>query len=344
MSSTPSPADFSWAAYPAPANLPTPVIRDLALPLVSIVTPSYNQGAYIRETIDSILSQDYPNIEYWVIDGGSTDQTLAILRECESDPRFHWISERDKGQSDAINTGWSRCRGDVLAWLCSDDVYCPGAIRSQVDYLQTHADVDAVYSDAISMSADGKPIRKDWARPFSLYELLRIDFIPQSTIFLRRRLIERVGILDTSLHYGMDHDYWLRAALNSRFAYHSAEIAKYRLHPESKGVSQIVKFNADMERVIDRFFAQPNLPPDIIQKRRPIYADVLLMIATNYARADQLSDALRYLGRSLRYHPFRPRLCWLLLRMMEVKTHLSISDPLIERWFKFRSRQPGKRP
>lgn len=337
MSSTASPADFSWAAYPRPSDLPAPVINDPALPLVSIVTPSYNQGAYIRETMDSILSQDYPNIEYWVIDGGSADQTLSILREYEADPRFHWISERDDGQSDAINKGWSRCRGGVLAWLCSDDVYCPGAIRSQVDYLQAHPDVDAVYSNAIRMSADGKPIRKDWARPFSLYELLRIDFIPQSTIFLRRRLIERTGILDTSLHYGMDHDYWLRAALNSTFAYHSAEIARYRLHPESKGVAQIVKFNADMVRVMDRFFAQPNLLPDIIQKRRNIYADMLLMIATNYARAGQLGEAVRYLGKSLRYHPIRPRLFWLVLRMVEAKTHLSISDPLIERWFRFRS-------
>ncbi|MCC7446927.1 MAG: glycosyltransferase [Anaerolineae bacterium] len=339
MSSTASPADFSWAAYPPPPDLPAPIINDPALPLVSIVTPSYNQGAYIRETMDSILSQDYPNIEYWVIDGGSTDQTVSILREYEADARFHWISERDQGQSDAINKGWSRCRGDALAWLCSDDVYCPGAIRSQVDYLQAHPDVDAVYSNAISMSADGKPIRKDWARPFSLYDLLRIDFIPQSTIFLRRRLIERTGIVDTSLHYGMDHDYWLRAALYHTFAYHSAEIAKYRLHPESKGVAQIVKFNADMEQVMDRFFSQANIPPDIVQKRRAIYADMLLMIATNYARADQVGQAFHYLGKSLRYHPLRPRLFWLMLRIVEAKTHLSISDPLIERWFKFRSQR-----
>jgi len=340
MSSTASPADFSWANYPPPPNLPAPVINDPALPLVSIVTPSYNQGAYIRETMDSILSQNYPNIEYWVIDGGSTDQTLSILRAYETNPRFHWISERDKGQSDAINKGWSRCQGDVLAWLCSDDVYCPGAIRAQVDYLRAHPDIDAVYSDAISMSADGKPIRKDWARPFSLYELLRIDFIPQATIFLRRRLIKRTGIVDTSLHYGMDHDYWLRAALTNTFAYHSAEIARYRLHPESKGVAQIVKFNADMERVMDRFFNQPNVPPDIMQKRRSIYADMLLMIATNYARAGQVGEALRYLGKSLRYHSFRPRLFWLLVRIVEAKTHLSISDPLIESWFKFRSQRP----
>src|SRR4051794_35419687 len=101
-------------------------------PLVSIVTPSYNQGQFIRETIDSVLSQDYPNLEYWVIDAASTDQTLDVLRDYERDPRFHWISEADRGQSDAINKGWNRCQGSILAWLCSDDLYCPGAIKTQV--------------------------------------------------------------------------------------------------------------------------------------------------------------------------------------------------------------------
>src|SRR6266498_4984769 len=93
------------------------------MPLVSIVTPSYNFGGFIRATIESVLTQDYPNIEYWVIDGGSTDGTVSILTEYEHDPRFHWISERDRGQSDAINKGWSRCRGDIIAWLNSDDLY-----------------------------------------------------------------------------------------------------------------------------------------------------------------------------------------------------------------------------
>ncbi len=103
-----------WADHPTPERLPPIVMNDPALPLVSIVTPSYNQGRFIRATIESVLTQDYPNIEYWVIDGGSTDETVSILREYEHDPRFHWLSEPDKGQSDAVNKGWSRCRG-VLA-------------------------------------------------------------------------------------------------------------------------------------------------------------------------------------------------------------------------------------
>src|SRR5262245_18584250 len=102
-----------WADDPTPEDPPPVVVDDPSMPLVSVVTPSYNQGHFIRETIESVFAQDYPNIEYWVVDGGSTDETLSILRSYDHDPRFHWISERDQGQSDAINKGWSRCRGDI---------------------------------------------------------------------------------------------------------------------------------------------------------------------------------------------------------------------------------------
>src|SRR5260221_9891758 len=136
-------------------------------PLVSIVTPSYNQGKFIRETIESVLTQDYANIEYWVIDGGSTDETLGILQQYENDPRFHWISEPDKGQSDAINKGWSRCRGEIVAWLCSDDVYVEHAIKLQVSYLVDHPEIGAVYGDVIYVDSEGKFISAPLARSFS---------------------------------------------------------------------------------------------------------------------------------------------------------------------------------
>ncbi len=329
---------FSWDTYPLPGDLPAPVIADPSLPLVSIVTPSYNQGRFIRATIDSVLTQDYSNLEYWVIDGGSTDDTPAILREYERDPRFHWISEPDKGQSDAINKGWRRCRGNVLAWLCSDDVYTPGAIRSQVAYLLSTPGVDAVYSDAIVIDADGQPLRTDWARRFSLSDLLHIDFIPQSTVFLCRSLVEQTGPLDIALHYSMDYDYWLRAALRHTFAYRSAEIARYRLHKDSKSVSQINGFNGEMARVIDRFFAQPDIPPAIRRQRRAIDADLQLLIGINFARTNQVRQAVVSLGQALRCHPARRRMFWLLLRILEAKGHFSVSDRLIERWHRFRSK------
>ncbi|MEP7288286.1 MAG: glycosyltransferase family 2 protein [Chloroflexota bacterium] len=329
---------FSWDRYPIPAHLPDVHIRDSSLPLVSIVTPSFNQGKFIRETIESVLTQDYPNIEYWVIDGGSSDETLGILRDYESDPRFHWISEPDSGQSDAINKGWSRCRGDILAWLCSDDLYFAGAIRAQVDYLLAHPDVDAVYSDALYIDVKGNPVRKYWARKFSQYELLRICFIPQPTVFLRRTLIERIGTVNPSLHYALDYEYWLRASLNGVFAYSSADIAKYRLHDDSKTVAASIQFNPEIERIITGFFEYDNVPPPIRQKSNSLLADLQLEMAINAARVNQMALALRHWQASMNYRLVRPRLFWLLLTIIEAKTHVPVANILTDRWLRFRSK------
>ncbi len=329
---------FLWDAYPVPTNLPPVVLNDHNLPLVSVVTPSYNQGRFIRETIESVLTQDYPNIEYWVVDGGSTDNTLDVLREYERDPRFHWISEPDKGQSDAINKGWSRCRGDILAWLCSDDVYCPGAIRSQVSYLISHPGIDAVYSDAIYINNEGTPLTKYWARKFSQYELLRICFIPQPTVFVRRTLVQRTGIVDTSLHYALDYDYWLRASLNNNFAYSSAEIAQYRLHEDSKTIAQIVRFNPEIERIVIRFFEYDGVPQAIRQRRNVLIADLKLEMAINFARANQVTNAWKYLRASLDYRLFRPRLFWLLMSIVQAKTRIPIMSVLSHNWIRVRSK------
>src|SRR5262249_45676438 len=126
----------SQTAFTGPDNLPR--VIDATLPLVSIITPSYNQGGYIRETIDSVLGQDYQNIEYWVIDGGSTDETIEIL-ERYHDPRFKWVSELDSGQANAINKGLQRAEGEILTYLNSDDLLLPNAIGTAVSFFTQHA-------------------------------------------------------------------------------------------------------------------------------------------------------------------------------------------------------------
>ncbi len=205
-------------------------------------------------------------------------------------------------------------------------------------YLAANLGIGAVYGDALVIDATGAVIRKDWARPFSLAELLRLDFIPQATTFLRRSLIEQTGTLDVALHYSMDYDYWLRASLRHRFDYRSAEIARYRLHPESKSVSQIIRFNDEMVRVINRFFGQPDIPPVLRHKQRAVYADLMLLISTNYARTGQYRQAFAYLGKALRYHAVRPRMFWLLLRVLDTTLHVSASERLIESWHHLRNR------
>ena len=188
-------------------------------PLVSIVTPSFNQGRFIEETIQSVLSQDYPNLEYIVIDGGSTDETLDILRRYEG--RLKWVSEPDGGQSEAINKGFRMTRGDIVAWLNSDDTYLAGAVSKAVDYLVAHPQVAMVYGEGYLMDEAGRVTgRFPATEPFNLWRLVYFsDYILQQTVFWRRGVFDAVGMLDESLHYGMDWDFWIRVAKRFEVAY-----------------------------------------------------------------------------------------------------------------------------
>lgn len=182
------------------------------LPLVTIVAPVYNSEAFIEESILSVLNQTYPNIEYIIMDGGSTDGTVAIARRYAD--RLTVISEKDNGQSDAINKGWKRAKGDIVAWLNADDLYLPDAVEKAVAHLQDHPQTGWVYGCATFVDENGKagnyryPIF-DW----SYDKLLQFGcFIVQPTVFLRREVIDTFGYIDESLHFGMDYEYWLRIA------------------------------------------------------------------------------------------------------------------------------------
>ena len=173
-------------------------------PLVSIITPSFNQGRFIEETIQSVLSQEYPNIEYLVIDGGSTDETLDILRKYED--RLRWISEPDEGQSDAINKGFQLARGEVVAWLNSDDTFLPGAVSKAVNFLVTHPEVMMVYGEGYQIDEQGRVKGRFQAtEPFNLWRLIYYsDYILQQTVFMQKQVFKEVGMLDKALHYGID--------------------------------------------------------------------------------------------------------------------------------------------
>lgn|SRR3989442_347304 len=208
------------------------------LPLVTVVTPSYNQGRFIRETIESVLSQDYPHIEYMVIDGGSTDETLSILNSYEH--RFFWVSEPDRGQAHAINKGWQRAKGDVLAWLNSDDIYLPGAIAKAVDYLIRNQQVGMVYGDAYYVAEDGRVIKPYPTEPFDANRLVDTCTICQPAAFIRRAVIDDIGYLDDSLNLCIDYDLWIRISRNYSLGHLSEYLAKSRLHAECKTVKQRV--------------------------------------------------------------------------------------------------------
>lgn len=205
-------------------------------PLVSIVTPSYNQGRFIKRTIDSVLHQTYPKIEYIVMDGGSTDETVKILKSY--DDRFYWVSERDQGQTDAINKGFARAQGEILAYLNSDDVLHPEAVDKVVNFLLDHPEIDLVYGKAYYIDEEDRVIGMYPTREYSFEYLIGEDFICQPAAFWRRRIAQRVGAFDDSLFIVMDYDYWLRIAkAGGTIVFLNEILACSRLYPETKTLS-----------------------------------------------------------------------------------------------------------
>jgi glycosyltransferase involved in cell wall biosynthesis len=206
-------------------------------PLVSIVTPSYNQAKYLEETVKSVLNQGYPNIEYLVVDGGSTDGSVDILKRY-GDRISWWVSEPDRGQTDAINKGFGRANGDILAWINSDDTYQPDAVSGAVDYLRTHPKVGLVYGDANFIDSSGRVIGQFNAQQTSYRRLRRGGvYIPQQAAFWRGELWHQVSPLDPSFYFAMDYDLWVRLARISEIRYTSQLWANFRLHDDAKTIS-----------------------------------------------------------------------------------------------------------
>lgn len=203
-------------------------------PLVSIVTPSLNQGRFIRATIESVLRQDYSPIEYIVMDGGSSDETAAVVKDYAS--RLTWISEPDRGQSHAINKGFRMAKGSVLSWLNSDDLILPGAVRHAVNGLEQDPEAGAVYGEGYLIDREGNTTgRFPWTEPFHLWKLTHLsDYILQQTVYFRREAIEQVGLLREDLHYVMDWDILIRVGQRYGLHYIPEYMGCLREYPEAK--------------------------------------------------------------------------------------------------------------
>lgn len=255
--------------------------------LFSIITPSYNQARYLEATIQSVLNQDYPEVEYIIIDGESTDGSADIIHKYA--PRLAgWVSERDQGQTDAINKGFARARGDILAWINSDDTYEPGALSAAAAYFQAHPETGLVYGDANFIDGKGRSIGRFPAAQTD-YRRLRQGYvhIPQQASFFRADLWRKVGPLDPSFYFAMDYDLWVRLAALSPVVYLPGRLwANFRLHGDAKTVAADDRCWPEMLRVhyreggsplsmiVAKYFIRRFVAPLIRRRRKKMFESV----------------------------------------------------------------------
>jgi len=207
-------------------------------PLISVVTPSFNQVASVEDTLRSVIDQDYPHKEYLVIDGASADGSVDVIRRY-ADRLAYWVSEPDRGQSHAINKGFALAHGEVLGWLNSDDTYLPGALATVARCFAEHPDVDFLYGDYLYTSPQGKTLlRRRLFNSMSFETLLYHDYLGQPAVFFRRTLLDRVGPVDEDLHYHMDWDLFLRMWKVCRPLHVAIPLAASRLVPTAKSNAQ----------------------------------------------------------------------------------------------------------
>lgn len=227
--------------------------------LVSIITPSFNQVSYLEQTIRSVLEQDYPHIEYIVIDGGSTDKSVDIIRKYEGKLAY-WVSEKDKGQAEAINKGLARATGDIIAWLNSDDYYLPGAVSAAVKTFDEDTKVVLVYGDMLAVDEKGQTFNQLKYSQLDLEDLLRFQIIGQAAVFMRRSALDNLK-LDTSYHFFLDHHLWIQIALRGKILHVPQIWSAARYHSQAKNRARASEFGGEAFRILDFAARDKNLAP-----------------------------------------------------------------------------------
>jgi glycosyltransferase involved in cell wall biosynthesis len=243
-----TPSDLSHTETIAQVKLPPIAER----PEVSIIVPSYNQGRFIRATIDSILSQNYRPIRIYVIDGASKDETVEVLRSYGNIPELNWVSEPDKGVVDAVNKGFARVTGEIIAIQSSDDMYMPGTVQRIVETFRSNSAVGLVYGDTMKVDADGNVLLKYQNGPFSLENLFLFrTWIPQPSAFFRREMLQACGGWDERIPYAPDTDLWIRMAYRTKVLKIDEYFSQRRMHDAQRD-TQKKKIIRDYCRMIDQ--------------------------------------------------------------------------------------------
>ena len=250
----------------------------------------------------SVLEQDYPRIEYLVADGGSEDGSVDIIRKYANELAW-WVSEKDNGQADAINKGLSRVKGDIIAWLNSDDYYLPGTISAAVVAFDQHPETVMIYANMLAVDEHGRVINEFKYRQLTLEDLLCFQIIGQPAVFFRREALEKVGMLDSTFHFMLDHQFWIRLASLGPILHVPQIWAAARYHPRAKNRAQASAFGKDAFRIWDWASRKPNLAPVAARVSRRARASAHRVDARYLLDGGQPLAALKAWMSALFIHP-----------------------------------------
>ena len=270
--------------------------------VVSIVTPSYNQASYLEKTLCSVFEQDYPHVEYLVVDGQSTDGSVEII-EKYAGKLTGWVSEKDQGQAEAIHKGLARARGDIVAWLNSDDTYLPGTISAAVKVFEENPEVVMVYADMLAVDEHGRTLNTLKYKQLSLQDLLCFQIIGQPAVFFRRDVYEKTGGLDATFHFLLDHHLWIRIAERGKILHVPQIWSAARYHAQAKNRAKAAEFGQEAFRILAWVRSQPGLAEAVSGVERRARASAHRFDARYLLDGAQPWSALKAWARAFFIHP-----------------------------------------
>ena len=277
--------------------------------LVSIVTPSFNQAEFLETTIQSVLGQDYPEIEYIIVDGGSSDGSVEIIQKYDSHLAW-WVSEADEGQADAINKGMAKAQGELVAWLNSDDLYLPGAVAAAVASYRAYPQVSFVYGNAFTIDAMGYPLKELIFPEWSLEDLAGFRIICQPAVFMRREAFQAVNGLDRHHHFMLDHNLWVRIASLGEIRHEDQFWAAARHHGEAKNVSQAAAFGRETLEMLDWIQSNEILAPIVTKNRRKVRSGAYRLNGRYLLDGGQFQGALESYSKAFINQPLYTARHW----------------------------------
>lgn len=317
----PPPGKTGWPWTEESPALPAKMDDGSPWPKISIVTPSLNQGQFIEETIRSVLLQGYPFLEYIIIDGGSTDESIDIIKKYESWP-IYWVTEPDSGQPQAINKGFTRATGDIVSWLNSDDTYKPNALKAVAEILVNNPSDLFIYGDVDFIDADSNFLRKFGTGEFDLINDIYTNMIPQQAAFWRKAIFESIGYLDEKFQHPFDNDFFIRVGTIYKIRYVPVPLANYRLHPSSKGEIGLgtIRFFLEYLAILDKFFQRTDIPQNVYNHKKKILSYWHERTAHKYFELASKSSARKHFWKAITLTP---------LRMQNITLIANVIDTLI---------------